>query len=179
MGKAVEYGLWANQLAVVSAFSAIAGAWCTIFIPFPNKWVAFYAFATSHITLLFEYARPKRELGRNIPRKGQFALQKFIFKYFKVWESYLFRSVVYTSVAAPLFFELPCAFASLFYLITSVVYMIGHFHGEKFMYIEDRKYTQKKKVFEVNQLHRKIHDIDDTEKLDLIRSVYNEKKLSV
>eukprot|EP00122_Pirum_gemmata_P002020 Pgem_evm1s1827 len=60
MGRAVEWGIWANYMALTAAQCGVMGSLCIFFIPYPNKWVGIYGMIASHLIILLEYPRCKR-----------------------------------------------------------------------------------------------------------------------
>eukprot|EP00121_Abeoforma_whisleri_P004404 Awhi_evm2s3980 len=129
MGRAVEWGIWANYMAITAALNGVCGAYCIFFIPYPNKWVGIYAMVMSHIVLLLEYPRSKRARGSNFPRWMQMPIQKVV-SMIPFWSNYLVRSMFYMAIAVPFFVEIPTAYASAFFMTASIIYAMGHFKGE-------------------------------------------------
>eukprot|EP01134_Creolimax_fragrantissima_P008137 CFRG8137T1 len=139
MGKATEWALWANFMALGSAAMLALGSIIVIIVPFPNHWTGMYGLIVSPIIYIFEWPRGKMKRGRTLPRRYQDKLSFVVSNMGFFGSSYYFRAGMYILFAAPTFFELPTAYAGFFLLCVAFVYTLSAMRGEKWRPIRETR----------------------------------------
>ncbi|KNC81338.1 hypothetical protein SARC_06336 [Sphaeroforma arctica JP610] len=136
MGKATEWSLWANFMALSSCAMLVLGGIIVLSMSFPNFWTGIYGLAVSPFIYVYEWPRGKMKRGRTFPRRFQGKISNMVSNMGFFGSNYYFRFVLYLLVSVPCFFELATTYAGFFFLCTSSVYLLSAVRGEKWVPIK-------------------------------------------
>lgn len=135
MGK-IEWAVWANEHAVVSASVLVLGGLVGCFHPAGRSWpLLVYSVVFGVLVFLFEYPRA-RKTEKSKGRKYQEVLIPYLNQLGLLSRNYFVRFTGYMILLTPCYFSLPTLMGSSCLFLAGILYLIAAIKGEEWQAVK-------------------------------------------
>ncbi|XP_054709912.1 cytochrome b-245 light chain-like [Uloborus diversus] len=143
--KPLEWGLYANEYALITSYAVIVGGLLGTCFPFPKWQLSIYSLFVGIIVFVLEYPRSYRSDLKFVERRYQKYFVPFVLHLGFLGKNFYARFVLYLGLSVPLLFLLPTFIGGVSMITASLFYLKAASCGYEWKVVSSNELTECRK----------------------------------